>query len=118
MLSPEVFAQDDEGLVVVLVEEPAGDLRKGVLRAWTCARRARCAYSADRLSLPRERAGAIFFLEPHPGEGTVGRSVIEEREEGPVVFQVEGRGRGALPSAVQVPLAAPAEPPLVVWSLS
>ncbi|MEU6665887.1 ferredoxin [Streptomyces sp. NPDC046727] len=31
--SPEVFDQDDEGLVVVLREEPAEDLREEVLQA-------------------------------------------------------------------------------------
>lgn len=33
MLSPEVFDQDDDGLVVVLREEPGDDLRAGVLQA-------------------------------------------------------------------------------------
>ncbi|KUN09448.1 ferredoxin [Streptomyces yokosukanensis] len=33
MLSPEVFDQDDEGLVTVLQEEPADELREGVLQA-------------------------------------------------------------------------------------
>ncbi|MFI0809384.1 ferredoxin [Streptomyces echinatus] len=33
LLSPEVFDQDDEGLVVVLVEEPAEAQREEVLRA-------------------------------------------------------------------------------------
>jgi ferredoxin len=32
MLSPEVFDQDDAGLVVVLREEPGEDLREEVLR--------------------------------------------------------------------------------------
>ncbi|MGW7620339.1 ferredoxin [Streptomyces antimycoticus] len=47
MLSPEVFDQDDEGLVVVLVEEPTEDLHEEVLRAVACARRARCTCSTD-----------------------------------------------------------------------
>ncbi|MCS0603068.1 ferredoxin [Streptomyces sp. LP11] len=33
MLSPEVFDQDDEGLVLVLREEPAEGLREDLLRA-------------------------------------------------------------------------------------
>ncbi|MFB7508343.1 ferredoxin [Streptomyces broussonetiae] len=33
MLSPEVFDQDDAGLVVVLQQEPGEDLRAGVLQA-------------------------------------------------------------------------------------
>ncbi|WP_225828610.1 ferredoxin [Streptomyces naphthomycinicus] len=33
LLSPEVFDQDDEGLVVVLVEEPADGHREEVLQA-------------------------------------------------------------------------------------
>lgn len=33
LLSPQVFDQDDDGLVVVLVEEPAESLRSGVAQA-------------------------------------------------------------------------------------
>jgi ferredoxin len=33
LLSPEVFDQDDDGLVVVLREEPAETLRAGVAQA-------------------------------------------------------------------------------------
>ncbi|MEU2227789.1 ferredoxin [Streptomyces sp. NPDC018347] len=33
MLSPEVFDQDDDGLVTVVREEPAEDLRAQVLQA-------------------------------------------------------------------------------------
>ncbi|MFF5854531.1 ferredoxin [Streptomyces sp. NPDC012751] len=33
MLSPEVFDQDDDGLVTVVREEPAEDLRTQVLQA-------------------------------------------------------------------------------------
>ncbi|WP_435852461.1 ferredoxin [Streptomyces sparsogenes] len=47
MLSPEVFDQDDEGLVVEVVEEPAGYLPQGGPGPSACARPSRCAYSTD-----------------------------------------------------------------------